>query len=65
MDVIVMAEIILSMYNIFISKKVITDITSNLFVPKIEMVYGNRIRSKLREILNLIAFDKEVEYKRK
>ena len=53
----VMAEIILSRYDIFISKQVITHITSNLSATEIETVYGNRVRSRLREMLNLIAFD--------
>lgn len=60
----VMAEIILSRYDIYISRKVITHITSNLSAPEIETAYGNRVRSRLREMLNLIAFDKEVEDKR-
>jgi DNA replication protein DnaC len=53
----VMAEIILSRYDIFISKQVITHITSNLSATEIETAYGNRVRSRLREMLNLIAFD--------
>ncbi|WP_310377994.1 AAA family ATPase [Flavobacterium sp.] len=60
----VMAEIILSRYDIFISKQVITHITSNLSATEIESAYGNRVRSRLREMLNLIAFDKDVEDKR-
>jgi hypothetical protein len=52
-----MAEIILSRYDIFISKQVITHITSNLSATEIEAVYGNRVRSRLREMLNLIAYD--------
>lgn len=53
----VMAEIILSRYDIFISKQVITHITTNLSATEIETAYGNRVRSRLREMLNLIAFD--------
>lgn len=53
----VMAEIILSRYDLFISKKVITHLTSNLSAPEIETAYGNRVRSRLRELCNLIAFD--------
>lgn len=53
----VMAEIILSRYDIFISKQIITHITSNLSATEIETAYGNRVRSRLREMLNLIAFD--------
>lgn len=53
----VMAEIILSRYDIYISKQVITHITSNLSATEIETAYGNRVRSRLRKMLNLIAFD--------
>lgn len=60
-----MAKIILSRYDIFISKQVITHITSNLSATEIETAYGNRVRSRLREMLNLIAFDVDVEDKRK
>ena len=61
----VMAEIILSRYDIFISKQVITHITSNLSATEIEAAYGNRVRSRLREMLNLIAFDDNSLDKRK
>ena len=60
----VMAEIILSRYDIFISKQVITHITSNLSASEIETTYGNRVRSPLRNMLNLIAFDKDTKDKR-
>ena len=60
----VMAEIILSRYDIFISKQVITHITSNLSASEIEAAYGNRVRSRLRNMLNLIAFDKDTKDKR-
>ena len=60
----VMAEIILSRYDLFISKKVITHITTNLSASEIETMYGNRVRSRLRAMLNLIAFDKSSQDKR-
>lgn len=60
----VMAEIILSRYDIFISKKIQTHITSNLSASEIESAYGNRVRSRLRNMLNLIAFDKNTPDKR-
>jgi energy-coupling factor transporter ATP-binding protein EcfA2 len=60
----VMAEIILSRYDIFISKKIQTHITSNLSASEIENAYGNRVRSRLRNMLNLIAFDKNIKDKR-
>jgi DNA replication protein DnaC len=61
----VMAEIILSRYDIFISKKIITHITSNLSATEIEKAYGNRVRSRLRELCNLIAFENHSIDKRK
>jgi DNA replication protein DnaC len=60
----IMAEIILSRYDIFISKKIYTHITSNLSASEIETSYGNRVRSRMRQMLNLIAFDKSTPDKR-
>ena len=54
----VMAEIILSRYDLFISRKIKTHITTNLSASEIETLYGNRVRSRFRAMLNLIAFDK-------
>ena len=61
----VMAEILLSRYDIFISNKKFTHITTNLSATEIETAYGNRVRSRLREMCNLVAFDTGVEDKRK
>lgn len=61
----VMAEILLSRYDIFISKKIFTHITTNLSATEIETAYGNRVRSRLREMCNLIAFNETVADKRK
>jgi len=60
----VMAEIILSRYDLFIARKVQTHLTTNLSASEIETTYGNRIRSRLRGMLNLIAFDKNTADKR-
>ena len=60
----VMAEILLSRYDIFISKKLQTHITTNLSATEIEKHYGNRVRSRLREMVNLIAYDKSTPDKR-
>ena len=60
----VMAEIILSRYDLFISKKLQTHITTNLSASEIEKHYGNRVRSRLREMVNLIAYDKTTPDKR-
>lgn len=60
----VMAEILLSRYDLFISKKLKTHITTNLSATEIEKNYGNRVRSRLREMVNLIAYDKSTPDKR-
>ena len=59
-----MAEIIVSRYDLFIAKKIQTHITSNLSARELEAAYGNRVRSRLREMVNLIAFDKTTPDKR-
>jgi hypothetical protein len=59
-----MAEILLARYDLFISKKIITHITTNLYASEIETNYGNRVRSRLRSIVNLISFDKTTKDKR-
>ena len=60
----VMAEILLSRYDLFISKKLQTHITTNLSASDIEKIYGNRVRSRLREMINLIGFERSVTDKR-
>lgn len=59
-----MAEILLSRYDIFITKKFQTHITTNLSASEIENAYGNGFRSQLREMINLIGFDKGIDDKR-
>jgi len=61
----VMAEILLSRYDLFTSKKTKTHATTNLNASELEHLYGNRVRSRLREMFNLIAFDKGTGDKRK
>lgn len=61
----VMAEILLSRYDLFVAKKLVTHITTNLSATELEQTYGNRLRSRLREMVNLIGFDQEVKDKRK
>lgn len=55
----VMGEVLLSRYDQFISRKLITHLTTNLSATEIETVYGNRVRSRMREMFNLLAFDKD------
>ena len=47
-----------------ISKKLQSYITTNLSATEIEKHYGNRVRSRLREMVNLIAYDKSTPDKR-
>lgn len=60
----VMAEILLSRYDMYISKNIKTHITTNLSASEIEAHYGNRVRSRMRELFNLIAYDKTTKDKR-
>jgi DNA replication protein DnaC len=60
----VMAEIILSRYDLYISRKIQTHITTNLSASEIENQYGNRVRSRMRELFNLIAYDSSTKDKR-
>jgi DNA replication protein DnaC len=60
----VMAEILLSRYDIFTAKRIQTHITTNLSASEIENVYGNRVRSRLREMINLIGFERTINDKR-
>jgi energy-coupling factor transporter ATP-binding protein EcfA2 len=55
----VMAEILLSRYDLFLSCHMITHLTTNLNSTEIEKIYGIRVRSRLREQFNLIAFNPE------
>jgi energy-coupling factor transporter ATP-binding protein EcfA2 len=72
----VMGEILLSRYDLFMkqvpnNQQLITNnhskthITTNLNADEIEERYGNRVRSRMRELFNLIAFDKNYRDKRK
>lgn len=60
----VMAEVLLSRYDIFIARRIPTHITTNLSASEIEQHYGVRVRSRLRQMMNLIAYDKNTIDKR-
>jgi hypothetical protein len=60
----VMAEIFLSRYDYFITYGMITHITTNLSASEIEVAYGNRVRSRFREMFNLISFHETSKDKR-
>lgn len=60
----VMGEILLSRYDLFLQRKIRTHATTNLNALELEERYGNRVRSRMRQLFNLIAFDKESMDKR-
>tara|TARA_R110002033_G_scaffold161966_1_gene198608 strand:- start:3600 stop:4262 length:663 start_codon:yes stop_codon:yes gene_type:complete len=60
----VMGEILLSRYDLFLQRKIRTHATTNLNAQELEERYGNRVRSRMRQLFNLIAFDKESKDKR-
>jgi hypothetical protein len=53
----VMAEILLSRYDHFVDQGCVTHLTTNLSATEIEGFYGNRLRSRMRQMFNLISFD--------
>ena len=65
-DLNVMGEVLLSRYELYqqTKHKIKTHATTNLNAEELEEQYGNRVRSRMRELFNLIAFDKDVEDKR-
>ena len=61
----VMAEILLTRYDLFVEKGIITHLTTNLSATEIESQYGNRLRSRMREMFNLFGYEESSEDKRK
>jgi len=63
-----MGEILLSRYDLFTqtghSQRIKTHITTNLNAEELEKRYGNRVRSRMRTMFNLISFDKNSKDKR-
>ncbi len=62
----VMGEVLLSRYELYkqTKGKIMTHATTNLNAEELEELYGNRVRSRMRELFNLIAFDKNTTDKR-
>jgi len=60
----VMGEVLISRYELFKNNKIKTHLTTNLSASELEKRYGNRVRSRMRELFNLIAFKDSVEDKR-
>ena len=61
----IMGEILLSRYDLSISRKLVTHCTTNLNSTEIESMYGNRIRSRMREMFNLVGFSQSSMDKRR
>lgn len=59
-----MAEILLYRYDQFVNIGTITHATTNLNAVELEKLYGNRVRSRLRSLFNLIVFDSKSKDKR-
>ena len=62
----VMGEILLSRHELYLNthRKLKTHVTTNLNAEELEERYGNRVRSRMRELFNLIAFSKDAKDKR-
>lgn len=60
----VMGEILLSRYDLFLNHKRKTHATTNLNAVELEELYGIRVRSRMRQLFNLVAFDKGSKDKR-
>lgn len=58
------AEVILCRYDLRIYEGVVTHATTNLNAEELEKLYGNRVRSRLRSMFNLINFNRDSNDKR-
>ena len=61
----VLGQIILMRYELFQGRQVLTHFTSNLTAVQIEKYYGDRVRSRLREMCNWIEYKSTSTDKRK
>ncbi|PHR48021.1 MAG: ATPase [Fluviicola sp.] len=59
------AEILLQRYELLTNFKIKTHATTNLNADELEELYGNRVRSRLRSMFNLISFPSSTKDKRK
>ena len=60
----VMAEILLDRYDQFVRHGMLTHMTTNLNAEELEQLYGDRVRSRLREMFNLVCFPPEAKDRR-
>lgn len=63
----VLGEIMLSRYDLFLQTKgkIRTHATTNLNAEELEGLYGERVRSRMRQMFNLVNFEKNTKDKRK
>ena len=59
-----MAEILLNRYDLHVNQGIVTHATTNLNAVELEKLYGNRVRSRLRSLFNLLVFDSKSKDKR-
>ena len=60
-----MAEVILSRYDLFMNLNIKTHITTNLSASEIEKYYTERVRSRLRQMMNVLFVPADRKDKRK
>lgn len=58
-------EILLHRYDMHVNYGIITHATTNLNADELEKIYGNRVRSRLRSMFNMISFPESALDKRK
>jgi DNA replication protein DnaC len=58
------AEILLHRHELLVKSQIVTHATTNLTANEIEKIYGQRVRSRLREMFNLISFPADAKDKR-
>lgn len=58
-------EILLQRYDMHVNYGINTHATTNLNADELEKLYGNRVRSRLRSMFNLISFPETTADKRK
>ena len=61
----VMSEVLLDRYDQFVRRGMTTHLTTNLNASALEELYGDRVRSRLREMCNLVCFPDEAQDRRK
>lgn len=54
----VLGEVLLSRHELYSKYRFKTHCTTNLNAQELEEYYGNRVRSRMRQLFNLVAFDK-------